>query len=50
MTVSSGLNRISYAGNGTTTVFPVNYYFLRKLALACCVAISATGVEAVSRR
>jgi hypothetical protein len=45
MTVSSGLNRISYAGNGTTTVFPVNYYFLDNTHLQV-ILISSTGVEA----
>jgi hypothetical protein len=46
MTVSSDLNRISYTGNGTTTVFPVNYYFLEDLHLLV-VLRSATGVETV---
>lgn len=44
MTVSSDLNRISYTGNGTTTVFPVNYYFLQNEHLQV-ILISATGTE-----
>jgi hypothetical protein len=46
MTVSSDLNRISYTGNGTTTVFPVNYYFLENSHLLV-VLRSAGGVETV---
>jgi hypothetical protein len=46
MTVSSDLNRISYAGNGSTTVFPVNYYFLENSHLLV-VLRSAAGVETI---
>jgi hypothetical protein len=46
MTVSSDLNRISYTGNGTTTVFPVNYYFLEDSHLQV-VLITAAGVETI---
>ncbi len=46
MTVSSDLNRISYAGNGTTTVFPVNYYFLENSHLQV-ILINSAGVETI---
>ena len=46
MTVSSDLNRISYTGNGTTTVFPVNYYFLEDSHLQV-ILITAAGVETI---
>lgn len=46
MTVSSDLNRISYSGNGSTTVFPVNYYFLEDTHLQV-ILITAAGVETI---
>jgi hypothetical protein len=46
MTVSSDLNRISYSGNGSTTLFPVNYYFLENTHLQV-ILISASGVETI---
>jgi hypothetical protein len=46
MTVSSDLNRISYAGNGTTVLFPVNYYFLQDSHLQV-ILVAANGTETV---
>lgn len=46
MTVSSSINRVSYAGNGTTVLFPVNYYFLQDTHLQV-VLITAAGVETI---
>jgi hypothetical protein len=46
MTVSSDVNRISYAGNGSTTVFPVNYYFLENSHLQV-ILITSAGVETI---
>jgi hypothetical protein len=46
MTVSSDVNRISYSGNGSTTVFPVNYYFLENSHLQV-ILITSAGVETI---
>jgi hypothetical protein len=46
MTISSDLNRISYAGNGTTVLFPVNYYFLQDSHLQV-ILVAANGTETV---
>lgn len=43
MTVSSTNNRVSYAGNGTTTAFPFSYYFLSTSDLLV-TTIDASGV------
>ena len=44
MTVSSTSARVSYSGNGSTTAFAVNYYFLANNHLKVVVR-SSTGVE-----
>ena len=46
MTVSSSINQVSYSGNGTTVLFPVNYYFLQDSHLQV-VLITAAGVESI---
>lgn len=46
MTVSSSTSRASYAGNGTTTVFAVPFYFLANSQLSVSLWSSA-GVETV---
>jgi hypothetical protein len=46
MTVSSDVNKITYAGNGSTQVFSVNYYFLADSHLQV-VLITTAGVETV---
>ena len=46
MTVSSSTSRVSYAGNGTTTVFAVPFYFLANNQLSVSLWSSA-GVETV---
>lgn len=46
MTVSSTTARVAYSGNGTTTVFPVTFYFLADSQLAVSL-YSAAGVETV---
>jgi hypothetical protein len=44
MTVSSTTARVSYSGNGTTTVFPVPFYFLASSDLLVVLRSSA-GIE-----
>jgi hypothetical protein len=44
MTVSSTTARVSYSGNGTTTVFPVPFYFLANSDLLVVLRSSA-GIE-----
>ena len=46
MTVSSTTARVSYSGNGTTTAFPVPFYFLVDNQLAVSL-YSAAGVQTV---
>lgn len=46
MTVSSEVKRITYAGNGSTTVFTVPFYFLAEAHLAVYI-LSALGIETV---
>jgi hypothetical protein len=46
MTVSSIASKISYAGNGVTTIFSFPYYFLANADLAVILR-SSTGVETV---
>jgi hypothetical protein len=46
MTVSSSTSRVSYAGNGVTTVFAVPFYFLSNSQLSVSLWSSA-GVESV---
>ena len=45
MTVASAISRVSYAGNGSTTVFSVPYYFLENGHLQ--VILSVGGVDTV---
>jgi hypothetical protein len=45
MTVSSTGDRVSYAGNGSTTVFSFPYYFLTDADLTVLLVVDATGVE-----
>jgi hypothetical protein len=46
MTVSSSINRVTYAGNGATTNFAVNFYFLENTHLQV-ILVAANGVETV---
>jgi hypothetical protein len=46
MTVSSSINQVSYSGNGTTVLFPVNYYFLQDSHLQV-ILVAANGTETV---
>ena len=46
MTVSSTTGRVSYSGNGSTTAFAVNFYFLANDHLKV-ISRSSTGVETV---
>lgn len=45
MTLSSTTNRVSYAGNGATTVFSFPYYFLADGDLVVIKRVESTGVE-----
>lgn len=45
MTVSNELSRISYAGNGGTTVFAFPYRFLENADLVVILRVNATGAE-----
>lgn len=47
MTLSTTTNRISYSGNGSTTVFSFPYYFLANSDLVVVSRVTATGVETV---
>ena len=47
MTVSTVTNRISYAGNGSTTVFSYPYYFLATADLVVLIVNDTTDVETV---
>lgn len=47
MTISSTTNRVSFAGNGSTTVFSFPYYFLANADLVVILRVNATGVETV---
>jgi hypothetical protein len=46
-TVPSSQNRVSYAGNGSTTGFPVPYVFFDNTDLIVTSVVVATGVETV---
>ena len=46
MTVSSSINRVTYAGNGATTNFAVNFYFLENSHLQV-ILVAANGLETV---
>jgi hypothetical protein len=46
MTVSSSINQVLYSGNGTTVLFPVNYYFLQDSHLQV-ILVAANGTETV---
>jgi len=46
MTVSSSVNKVQYAGNSATLVFPVNYYFLENSHLKVILR-TAAGIETV---
>lgn len=45
MAISSTTNRVSYSGNGVTTVFPYPYRFLANADLKVVERVTATGVE-----
>ena len=45
MTVASTINRVSYAGNGSTTAFAFAYKFLLDADLVVVLKVDATGVE-----
>lgn len=45
MTLSTTPNRISYAGNGTATVFAFPYYFIQEADLVVILKDNVTGVE-----
>lgn len=45
MTIASTTNRVSYAGNGSTTVFSFPYYFLQNADLVVVKRDNTTGVE-----
>lgn len=45
MTISSTTNRVSYAGNGSTTVFSFPYYFLADADLVVIDVLDSDGTE-----
>lgn len=45
MTISSTTSRVSFAGNGSTTVFSFPYYFLDDADLVVILRVDSTGVE-----
>lgn len=45
MTIATTTNRVSYAGNGSTTVFSFPYYFLQNADLVVLKRDNTTGVE-----
>lgn len=45
MTVASETSRVSYSGDGSTTVFSVPFYFLNNADLKVYLRVNATGVE-----
>ena len=45
MTIATTINRVSYAGNGSTTVFSFPYYFLQNADLVVVKRNNTTGVE-----
>lgn len=47
MTVNTTTNRTSYAGNGTTTAFAVNFPFLANADLVVLLVTDATGAQTV---
>ena len=47
MTVASIINRVAYAGNGSTTPFAFGYKFLLDADLIVVLRIDATGVEVI---
>lgn len=47
MTISTTTNRVSYTGNGTTTVFSFPYKFLAAADLVVVKRLTSTGVETV---
>src|SRR5437762_10852366 len=47
MTVSSTVSRVSYTGNGSTTLFAFSYYFLAATDLKVIKKVIATGAETV---
>lgn len=47
MTVSSTINRVSYAGDGVTAIFPVPFYFLEDSHLRVVLSNNTTGVETI---
>jgi hypothetical protein len=47
MTISSTTNRVSFAGNGSTTAFSFPYYFLASADLVVISKDDTTGVETV---
>ncbi len=47
MSISTTTNRVSYAGDGSTTVFPYNFLILANTDLEVIETVTATGVETV---
>lgn len=45
MTISSTTSRVSFAGNGSTTVFSFPYYFIADADLVVVLRVDSTGVE-----
>jgi hypothetical protein len=45
MTLLSTTNRVSFAGNGVTTIFSFPYYFLVNADLTVILRVNSTGVE-----
>lgn len=47
MSISTTTNRVSYAGDGSTTVFPYNFLILANTDLEVIETVTATGVETI---
>lgn len=47
MTITSTISRVSYAGNGSSTVFPFSYYFLSDADLVVIYHDTVTGIDTV---
>lgn len=45
MTLASAVNSVSYAGNGSTTSFPISFYFLDAADIRAILRDNATGDE-----
>jgi len=47
VSISTTTNRVSYAGDGSTTVFPYNFLILANTDLEVIETVTATGVETI---